>query len=111
MKIKGLLMLGLMMMVFGCKPKYPDVPSNLIQPQEFTDILFDLRLAEANQKVLQHAGLRPLNLNDSSYHIVYKVHNVTKEHVTESYAFYTHEPVWMDKISTDILDRLNQMEP
>ena len=111
MKFKGLVVFVVVSMVFGCMPKYPEVPGNVIGPDKFSDILFDLRLAEANRKVLQHSGIRIENLTDSSYHLVYEMHQVTPEEVRRSYDFYTHEPVWMDKFSAEILDRLNQMEP
>ena len=104
-----LIILSLGLMVFGCRPKYSQVPGNIIQPDRFTAILLDIRLAEANQKLLLQQGIHETQLLDSSYHIVYKVHNVSQDVVLESYHYYVLHPEWMDKITNDVIDRLNHL--
>jgi Domain of unknown function (DUF4296) len=97
--------------LFACGNKYTPVPSNLIQPEKFTNILMDIRLAEANQKLMQQQGYRAENLLDSSYYLVYKIHGVDASKVKDSYDFYVLHTEWMSKITDDIIDKLNHMEP
>ncbi|MFT4523769.1 MAG: hypothetical protein ACI8ZN_002725 [Bacteroidia bacterium] len=100
----------LVMGIFACKSKFAPVPGHLIQPKKFTLILTDIRLAEANQKIMTQHGLRESNYIDSSYHLIYHLHNVSVKDVEESYEFYVFHPEWMDKITNDVIDNLNHLD-
>ncbi len=109
--MKIYLYLFLIVGFFGaCGTKYTPVPVSMIQPNDFTLIMMDLRLAESNQKLLHQQGQRDINLLDSSYQLVYKIHGVTAVDVEKSYNFYVMHPEWMDKITNDVIDKLNRLE-
>lgn len=95
---------------FGCTPQYAHVPSNVISPEDFTEIIIDIRLAEAQQKVFRQKGIYDNNLIDSSYQMIYYLRGVTAEEVERSYDFYIAHPNWMEKISADVIEKLNKME-
>lgn len=105
-----LIWLAVPILILGCRNKFSDVPGNVIPPKKFTEILTDIRLAEANHKYLHQQGLRKDQLLDSSYHVVYSLHGVTEEKVIRSYTFYVMHPEWMDKITVDVIDQLNHLE-
>ncbi len=99
-----------MIVVFSCTPQYAHVPSDVISPEEFTEIIIDIRLAEAQQKVYRQKGFYDNDLIDSSYQMIYYLRGVTAEDVERSYAFYTEHPNWMEKISAEVIEKLNKME-
>ena len=96
--------------MIGCTPQYAHVPANVISPEEFTEIIIDIRLAEAQQKVYRQKGFYDNELIDSSYQMIYHLRGVTSEEVERSYTFYTEHPNWMEKISADVIEKLNKME-
>lgn len=85
------------------------MPSKVIKPSKFTDIMVDLRLAESNMKQLNQNHYRYNNLIDSSYQLVYYLHNVTADKYEESLQFYIDHPEWMEKISNEVTEKLNQL--
>lgn len=96
--------------MLSCTPQYAHVPGNVISPEEFTEIMIDIRLAEAQQKLYRQKGIYDNNLIDSSYQKIYYLRGVTTEDVERSYEFYTAHPNWMEKISADVIEKLNKME-
>ena len=109
MRLKKLFILILGVSLFGCMNQYAPVPSDVIDSEKFTDIVVDIRLAEAQQKVYRHKGFFDSDLLDSSYQMIYTVHDVSEEQVVRSYNFYVQHPNWMDKIAEDAIEKLNRM--
>jgi hypothetical protein len=109
--VSGLILL-VMLCILGvaCTPQFAHVPGDVIQPEEFTEILLDIRLAEAQQKIYRQKGVYDNLLLDSSYQMIYYLRDVTAEEVERSYMFYTAHPNWMEKISSNVIEKLNQME-
>ena len=109
MRIHVILTLLFTSVFFGCMNQYAPVPSNVIKPEKFTDIVVDIRLAEAQQKVYRHKGFFDSDLLDSSYQVIYHVHQVSEADVVRSYNFYVQYPNWMDRIAEDATEKLNRM--
>tara|TARA_B100000745_G_scaffold72421_1_gene43425 strand:- start:200 stop:508 length:309 start_codon:yes stop_codon:yes gene_type:complete len=97
-------------LLVACTPQYAHVPSDVISPEEFTKIIIDIRLAEAQQKIYRQKGYYDNDLIDSSYQMIYHLRGVSAEDVERSYTFYTGHPNWMEKISADVIEKLNKME-
>ncbi|MBI1305715.1 MAG: DUF4296 domain-containing protein [Bacteroidetes bacterium] len=110
MSLRWFVLVMLISFSVSCKQKYEPVPSNCIAPEKFVNILKDIRLAESNQRMLQNKGFSQTELLDSSYQIIFKIHNVSREKVMRSYNFYVQNPEWIDKMSADVLEELNKME-
>lgn len=96
--------------LFSCLKQLPTVPSEYIQPDEFTGIMLDIRIAEAYQKVLRQKGQNSEHFIDSAYQQIYYQHGVSEAEVNHSYEFYLDHPEWMEKISSDVIERLNRLE-
>ncbi len=94
----------------SCTPQFAVVPGNVISPEEFAEIIIDIRLAEAQQKIYRQKGFYDTDLIDSSYQMIYHLRGVTAEEVERSYSFYTEHPNWMEKISAEVIEKLNKME-
>jgi len=109
MRLERLFILILGVSLFGCMKQYAPVPLDVIDSEKFTDIVVDIRLAEAQQKVYRHKGFFDSDLLDSSYQMIYTVHDVSEEQVVRSYNFYVQHPNWMDKIAEDAIEKLNRM--
>lgn len=97
------------MTVVACTPQFAPVPNEVIQPEKFTDIMVDIRLAEAQQKVYRQKGFYDDNLVDSSYQMIYESYNVSIDKVEKSYNFYVSHPNWMEKLSSEVIEKLNKM--
>jgi hypothetical protein len=109
-KTRIILLLFSTVVLMACTPQYAVVPSNVISPEVFTEIVIDIRLAEAQQKIYRQKGFYDNNLIDSSYQMIYYLRGVTVEEVERSYTFYTEHSNWMEKISADVIEKLNKME-
>ena len=94
----------------ACYNKMGKMPSDVISPEQFTQLIVDIRMAEAHQKVLRQKGYYDRDLIDSSYQQIYALHKVSEEDVVRSYKFYIDNPEWMEKLSADAIDVLNKME-
>ncbi|MBO6516859.1 MAG: DUF4296 domain-containing protein [Bacteroidia bacterium] len=103
-------MLLVVYLLSGCSGTLKNVPTGIIAPDQFTEIVLDIRLAEAHQKVLRQKGRFDRDLLDSSYQLIYKLHGVSEKEVVASYEFYLDHPEWMEKLSADAIERLNKME-
>jgi hypothetical protein len=109
--VQGIIVLVILSMVgMSCTPQFAHVPTDVIGPEEFTEIIIDIRLAEAQQKIYRQKGVYDNQLIDSSYQMIYYLRDVTAEDVERSYDFYKAHPNWMEKISADVIEKLNQME-
>jgi hypothetical protein len=86
------------------------MPKDVMAPEKFTQLIVDIRMAEAHQKVLRQKGYYDRDLIDSSYQKIYKLHQISEEDVVRSYRFYINNPEWMEKLSSDAIDVLNKME-
>ena len=91
-------------LLMACTPQFANVPGNVISPEEFTEIIIDIRLAEAQQKIYRQKGFYDTDLIDSSYQMIYHLRGVSAEDVERSYTFYTQHPNWMEKISADVIE-------
>ncbi len=94
----------------ACYNKMGKRPNEVMPPEQFTQLIVDIRLAEAQQKVLRQKGFYDRDLIDSSYQKIYRLHKVSEEDVVRSYQFYIDNPEWMEKLSADAIDALNKME-
>lgn len=106
----GLISTLFVVFTFSCTPQFAPVPNELIQPEMFTDIMVDIRLAEAQQKVFRQNGYYDEHLVDSSYQMIYASYNVSMDKVEKSYNFYVSHPNWMEKLSAEVIEKLNKME-
>ena len=82
----------------------------VLEPEEFSDIMVDLRLAESNYKLISRTPSYPQNLLDSSYFLIYSIHKVTPQVVDSSFKFYVKHPDYMMQIDQMVLDKLNKLE-
>ena len=98
------------LLMVGCKKELKRVPKSIIQPTEFTNLIVDLRLAEAFQKSLRHKGYYDINLIDSSYQQIFVLHGYSIEQVETSYDYYTSNPEWMEKITLDAIEEINKKQ-
>lgn len=96
--------------LLACSNQMGNLPNDIIQPNEFGEIVLDIRLAEAHQKVLRQKGRYNADLVDSSYQVIYALHDVTENEMVRSYQFYINHPQWLEKLSSDVIEQLNKME-
>ncbi len=94
----------------GCTPQFAHVPNDVIEPEVFTELIVDIRLAEAQEKVYRQKGIYNKELLDSSYQMIYALRGVTPSEFERSYNWYLNHPNWMEKLSAEAIEKLNRME-
>jgi len=102
--------LALTALLVGCEQKKTEVPSDLLQPEEFAEILVDIRLAEAQQKISIRNGKTRDHFLDSSYYLIYRLHNVKAEQVDTSFKWYARHPDLLKSVDEIVLEKLNRLE-
>jgi len=94
----------------ACAKKAPKMPDVVIPTDEFSALMMDIRLAETNQKLLTRAGGAPENFLDSSYQLIYKIHDVTPYQVDTSFKWYAEHPELLKEVDQKILENLNRLQ-
>ena len=89
-----------------------DVPSNLIDKAEFTNIMLDIRLAEViiRQDVTKNNGNYTDSITKYYYDFVFNKHDISKEQFQANLDYYTSNPSELDDINKAVVDSLNLLK-
>lgn len=100
----------LLILVAGCKQKYPSVPSDVIPVTKMESILVDMHVADAVAEVKTLGDVNEKKLSQQYYQQIFKNHGVTKEEFLKSYSFYENNPILLNKIYDDVLGEMSKRE-
>jgi len=106
---KVFLLLGLLV-IAGCKQKFPEVPSDIIPVNKMESILIDMHISDAVAEVKTMGDINEKRLTEQYYQQIYKNHGITKDEFLKSYKFYENNPVLLNKIYDDILGEMSKRE-
>ena len=96
-----ILLMLVLLLVVGCKPS---VPSDIIQPDEMEDILYDYQLADAMAQ-----QTKDFTYNQVAYReAVLKKYNITSADFDSSMVYYTRHTDNLHKIYESLSDRLRE---
>jgi hypothetical protein len=94
---------------FSCTEKRKSAPTDLIGPDQFADILVDVRLLEGSYS----AKYRRVDSSDynieSYYQRLYQDHGITRDRFLSSYAYYTADLPEMMKIEDVVINKLTTL--
>ena len=107
--IKGLVLFALLV-IAGCKQKYPSVPSDIIPINKMESILIDMHISDAVAEVKTMGDVNEKRLSQQYYQQIYKNHGITKSDFLKSYTFYENNPVLLNRIYDDILGEMSKRE-
>lgn len=91
----------------ACKQELPEVPAEVIPMAEMKLILADIHIADAVAETKAQGGDNERQLTEQYYAQIFKNRGVTREEYNQSYSFYQHTPVLMDKLYEDVLTELS----
>ncbi|OYT10885.1 MAG: hypothetical protein B6I18_06740 [Bacteroidetes bacterium 4572_112] len=93
-------------------PQHKEVPENLIDKSEFTNIMLDIRLAEViiRQDVTKNNGNNTDSITNYYYSFVFDKHNISQEQFQVNLDYYTSNPSELDDINKAVVDSLNLLK-
>jgi Domain of unknown function (DUF4296) len=107
--IKGLALFSVLL-IAGCKPKFPAVPSDVIPINKMESILIDMHISDAVAEVKTMGDANERRLSQQYYLQIYKNHGITKDEFLKSYTFYENNPILLNRIYDDILGEMSKRE-
>jgi hypothetical protein len=103
-------MLFALLLVAGCKQRFPSVPSDIIPVDKMESILVDMHISDAVAEVKTMGDINEKKLTQQYYLQIYRNHGITKNDFLKSYTFYENNPVLLNKIYDDILGEMSKRE-
>jgi hypothetical protein len=101
----------LLVLLLGCREKFPHPPSGVISSDEMKMILSDMLIADALSETRALGGTtNEKTYTEQYYATIYKNHHTTREQFLKSYQFYEDNPVWYNKIMDDVLAEMSKRE-
>jgi hypothetical protein len=97
-------------MFSSCAKKKAKIPDHIIPIREFSNIITDIRLAESNNKLAVRGGQGSNNLLDSSYQLIFNIHQVKAQNVDSSFRWYAKHPDYQQEIDNYVLENLNRLQ-
>ena len=106
MKLKNLI---IFLLLFSCGLKTDEMKNeNIISKNEFTKILIDIQLAEANFELNKvNNATRALDDLKEEYSKIYKDYNIDENIFTETLSYYSERPAELEEIYLEMLEELN----
>ena len=96
-------------LLLGCTAPETKTPTGILSEVEFGNLLKDVHLAEAAFELNKSKGLENAkNSLANSCQSIYKKYDVTDTIFSKSLDYYTKNPEMLEKIYTDILERLTE---
>lgn len=94
----------------ACVNDRPNVPAELIQPDQMVEILTDIHLVEGNAQVARSYTTAGQDFLDSSYRLVYAQHGVDMQTFDSSYRFYLRHPKFFERMYEQVIENINHFE-
>ncbi|MGC8864472.1 MAG: DUF4296 domain-containing protein [Bacteroidales bacterium] len=95
----------------GCKnPAKEPSPPGILNREEFTNLLFDLHLADGWFAIRRAQGDEPKVLATRLYDSVFASHKITREQFEQSMEWYAARPQVLDKIYDELIHRINVLQ-
>ena len=93
-------------------PQHKEVPENLIDKEEFTNIMIDIRLAEViiRQDVTKNNGNNTDSITNYYFSFIFDKHNISQEKFQVNLDYYTSNPGELDDINKAVVDSLNLLK-
>ncbi|WP_345240434.1 DUF4296 domain-containing protein [Nibrella saemangeumensis] len=105
--IKSLVLPGLLLVIWSCRPSTDKKPANLIPEEKMVNVLTDIHLAEAQ------VGKLALGSPDSSAVVykrlerdIFKKHKIDTTTYNQSYTYYSSRPKLMEQIYKQVVENL-----
>ena len=97
----------LLLSLISCKSEVRERPSNVIEEEAMTELLYDLQLVEARyQRRLLYEGQTLSKSTLILYHATFEAHGVTEEQFVTSHTYYEEDPEVLAEMYTTVLERL-----
>ena len=102
--MKKIILLGMMVLFFGCNSNSVEKPNNLIGKDKMVDILYDISLLEAIKTQNINGGITVKTGND----FIYKKHKIDSVQFAKSNKYYASDVEAYKKLFEKVKERLNK---
>lgn len=103
--------MAFVMWVAGCRnPAKEPPPPGVLNQEAFTNLLFDLHLADGWFAIRRAQGDDPKVLASRLYDSVFALHQVTRQQFEQSMEWYAARPQLLDKIYDELIHRVNTLQ-
>lgn len=114
-KIAIISLIVIPLLISSCTEYTPNtntIPKQLIHKKEFTNLMFDMRLAEViiRQDITQNSGKKGDSITKRYYNFIFDKHGVSADQFQKSLDYYTNLPIEFDKINNIISDSLTKLK-
>ena len=97
----------LSILLLACTAPKTEILTGILSEAEFANMLKEVHLAEAAFELNKIKGLKNAkNTLANNYQLIYKKYNITDTDFSESLDYYAENPEKLEKIYTDVLERL-----
>lgn len=104
-------LMAVVMWVAGCRnPAKEAPPPGVMSKEAFTDLLFDLHLADGWFALRRAQGDDPKVLAYRLYDSVFALHQVSRKQFEHSMEWYAARPQVLDKIYDELIHRVNTLQ-
>ena len=96
-----------LLFIFSCEGS-SDLPQNVIERQEFVEILADVQIFESTDQFVRNKKT-DFNL-DHSYDWLFDEHNITIEDFTTSLDYYSRDPKVFEELYDDVITVITEKQ-
>jgi uncharacterized protein DUF4296 len=101
---------ALLLLVAGCKQKFPSIPSDVIPLAKMENVLIDMHISDAVAETRSLGDGNEKKWSQQYYLQIYKNYGITKDEFLKSYLFYQNNPVLLNQMYDDILGEMSRRE-
>ncbi len=121
-KLMGIFCLSTFIFFLNCKPKndysfdekmLQKIPDSIIKMDVMIDVMTDVHLAESASQEIKKVDSIPVNRVDSLqnyYDYIFSYYNIDSSDFRRSYKYYVNQPLLMNYMYGEILEKLTIME-
>ncbi|NUM51971.1 MAG: DUF4296 domain-containing protein [Flavobacteriales bacterium] len=109
MKIENIISALLLFYILcSCNMKEERMPDEILNEKEMVALMSDMQLAEAIVKLQVNRVDSTSFFTDSLFSQVFKKHNVSKEKFKKNFDYYNSNPVLMEEIYNQVIEKLSE---
>ena len=101
----------IMLLLIACAPPKPKIPNNLLDQHLMSDIIAEMHLADAIASKDDVVNKDSINQRAVNYReFIYTKYAVTHTQFNASFDFYKQNPILMDSVYAEVVNKLSSKE-
>ena len=97
------------LIITSCNQNVEVIPENIIQREEFIDILVDIQIFESMNKVKHERNQDDFKISEA-YNWLFEKHGIDQKIFKSSFDYYANDPKRFEEIYDEVIIRLSERE-